>query len=285
MFDLRFVNKENNELRLGHLKSDYVIKSLSGADGVEVDLATSQGFEQIGESLDAMSVGKRQIGITGRIDNFKPSQLRALDFMFAPRTQLRMFFEDKYWIDAAVKSAPVYSYEGCTVRFAISLLAPYPYWKSVASSYYKLNGLIGGFNFPVSYDRPHNFALFNDSLFINCVNRGNTEVDYIAEIRCLSGSVTNVRLTNAENQKFIRVKTTITAEDTVRIFRENNILRVTKTTGGIESDIFSLLDEDSDLDYMDIGDNVIRADKEGGDGVPVVTVKFYDTVTGVYYGI
>lgn len=109
-------------------------------------------------------------------------------------------------------------------------------------------------------------------------------MDYIAEIRCLSGSVTNVRLTNAENQKFIRVKTTITAEDTVRISGKT-ISSVTKTTRGIESDIFSLLDEDSDLDYMDTGDNVIRADKEGGDGVPVVTVKFYDTVTGVYYGI
>lgn len=285
MFDLRFTDRENRELRMGHLKSDYVIKTLSGIDGMEVDISTSQGFEQTGESLDAMSVGKRQIGITGRIDNFKPSQLRALDFMFAPKTQVRMFFEDKYWIETAVKSAPVYSYEGCTVRFAISLLAPYPYWKSVKASYYKLNGLVGGFNFPVSYNGPHNFALFNDSLFINCRNLGNTAADYIAEISCLSGSVTNIKLTNAENQRFIRVKTTITAEDIVRIFRENNILRVTKTTRGIESDIFSLLDEDSNLDYMNVGDNIIRADKESGDGTPVVAISFYDTVTGVHYGV
>ena len=53
----------------------------------------------------------------------------------------------------------------------------------------------------------------------------------------------------------------------------------------MESDIFSALDEDSNLDYMDVGDNVIRAEKESGDGSPVVSIRFYDTLTGVHYGL
>lgn len=285
MYNLRFEDGEGNELRMGHLQSPYVIKELTGIDGIEVDVTTSQGFGQIGESVDNMSVGRRDIGIIGVIYNFDPAQQKALNYMFSPRTQVRMYFEDKYWIDTVIKSAPAYAYNLKAVSFAISLTAAYPYWKSVKSNYFKLGGKFGGFNFPVSYDTPHNFALFNDDLFINCVNNGNTEVDYIAEIRCESGTITNITLTNAENQKFIRVKTTITASDVVRIFRENNILRVTKTTNGIENDIFSDLDEDSDLDFMDVGDNVIRAEAESGDGKPIVAVSFYDTVTGVYYGI
>lgn len=284
MFDLRVVSG-GVSLKMGHLQSAYKITALTGIDGIPVSVVTSQGFEQIGESVDSMSVGSRPIGLIGRIDNFTGEQLQALNLAFLPMTTVRLYFEEKYWIDAVIKEAPVFSYNLQTVSFAVQLLAPYPYWKSVKEHYYSLGGSTGGFNFPVSYNTPHNFEQFNETLFLNCVNRGNTKVDYTAEIRCTSGQATNITLTNAGNQKFITVRTTVTSADIVRIFRENNILRVTKETAGQTTDIFSTLDEDSDLFFMDVGDNVIRADKESGDGRLVVVIRFCDTVVGVRYGI
>ena len=261
------------------------IVSIRDREDEILEAISSQGFEQVGESVDSMSVGSRQIGLIGRIDNFTGEQLQALNTAFLPMTTVRLYFEEKYWIDAVIKEAPVFTYSLRTVLFAVQLLAPYPYWKSVKEHYYKLGGSTGGFNFPVSYDTPHNFEQFNETLFLNCVNRGNTRVDYSAEIRCTSGQAANITITNAGNQKFIAVKTTLTAADTVRIFRENNILRVTKETAGQTSDIFSALDEDSNLFFMDVGDNVIRADKESGDGRLAVVIRFCDTVVGVRYGI
>lgn len=270
---------------MGHRDTAFKLTKVTGIDGIPVTIVTSQGFDQIGETIDNMSVESRPIGIIGRIDNFESSQLRAINNMFLPMTMVRMFFEDKYWIDCAVKEAPVFSYNLRSCTFSVHLTAPYPFWKSVERNYYKLGGTSGGFNFPISYNVPHNFGLFSETLFLNCMNRGNTKVDYMAEITCSSGTAVNVTLTNAQNQKFIRVNTSITANDTVRIFRENNILRVTKETNGETSDIFSALDEDSDLFFMDVGDNVIRATKGSGDGVLIVAVMFYDTLTGVQYGI
>ena len=284
MFNLRFTGAAG-ELRMGHLHTPYKLTKVTGIDGIPVTLVTSQGFDQIGETIDNMSVESRPIGIIGRIDNFAPEQLRGITDMFRPMTIVRMYFEDKYWIDCAVQESPVFTYNLRSVAFAVSLSAPYPFWKSTTMSYYRLGGTIGGFNFPVSYNAPHNFGLFADTLFLNCINRGNTKVDYIVEMTCSSGEAINLTLTNARNQKFIRVNTSITASDTVRIFRENNILRVTKTANGITSDIFSALDEDSNLFFLDVGDNVLRADKESGDGVLITSVSFYDTVTGVQYGV
>ena len=215
MFDLRVVSG-NTSLKMGHRQSVYKITTLTGIDGIPVSVVTSQGFEQVGESVDSMSVGSRQIGLIGRIDNFTGEQLQALNTAFLPMTTVRLYFEEKYWIDAIIKEAPVFTYSLRTVLFAVQLLAPYPYWKSVKEHYYKLGGSTGGFNFPVSYDTPHNFEQFNETLFLNCVNRGNTRVDYSAEIRCTSGQAANITLTNAGNQKFIAVKTTLTAADTVR---------------------------------------------------------------------
>ena len=284
MFNLR-IERDNVSLKMGHRQSEYKITTLSGIDGMAVEVTTSQGFDQIGESVDSMSVSARTIGIIGRIDNFTGPQLRAMNMMFLPMTTVRVYFEEKYWIDAVIKSAPVYTYSLRTAAFSIELLAAYPYWKSVSEHSYRLGGSYGGFNFPISYNVPHNFELYGDSLTSNCINNGNTKVDYTAELRCSSGTVTNVTLTNAGNQKFVTVKTEITSSDTVKIFRENNILRVTKTTGNATTDIFSDLDEDSDLFYMEVGDNVIKASSESGDGLLVVTIRFSDTVVGVRYGI
>ena len=284
MFNIRFENAKSDSLKMGHKQSPISV-TLDGIDGIDVDIATSQGFDQIGYSVDNMTVGSRQINLVGKIVNFTPEQLRAVNNMFLPMSYVRMHFEDRYWIDTVIKESPIFSYSGVTVKFAVSLLAPYPYWKSETVSYYKLGGTTGGFNFPVSYAEPHNFGLISDILFLNCYNAGNTKVDFTAEVTVSSGTVTGFTLTNAQNQQFLTVNESMSAGDTVKVYRENNILRVRKIVEGIEIDVFSALDEDSTLFYMNVGDNVIRAERTGGDGILVVAVTFYDTVTGVRYGI
>lgn len=270
---------------MGHSQSPYIIQSFDGLDGISVNVTLSQGFGQIGETLDNLTVKRRQMGIIGKIYNFEASQLKELEYIFAPLSKVRIEFEGKYWIDAVVKNSPVFSYNLKTVSYAVQLVAPYPFWKSANANYYKLGALTGGFNFPVSYNKPHNFSLLSDVLYMNCYNAGNTKVDFSAEITCTSGEATNITLTNAQTQEFIRIKTTVTAADTVRIFRENNVLQVTKTTQGITTSIFAELDEDSNLDYMQIGDNIIRADYESGAAQLVVAITFHDTLTGVHYGV
>lgn len=283
--NIRFVDGAGKSLQMGHAVSDYKLTKVSGIDGIEVDITKSQGFDQIGVSVGNMAVEERVIGVIGRIDNFAPDHLRRIQNMFLPLSTVRVYFEEKYWIDAVVKETPVFSYKLRTVKFSVELMAPYPFWKKKDKNFYRLGGLTGGFNFPASYDIPHNFALFPEILFTNCKNNGNTKVDFKATITAFSGTADGVKLINAANQKYLVVDTEITAADTVEIFRENNILRVTKTTGGVTTDIFSAFDEESTLFYMDVGDNVIRADATGGDAVLVVTIEFYDTLAGVRYGV
>ena len=285
MYNIRWTNAAGDELRMGRKQSLIRVISLTGIDGIPVKIVPSQGFDQIGESINNMSISSRSIGLIGRIYNFTGDELHRINYMFLPMSTVRLYFDDKYWIDCAVKETPVFTYDQCVVSFAVSLLAPYPYWLSVRENYYKLGGTSGGFNFPISYNVPHNFGLYADTLFLNCVNNGDTRVDYIAEITVTSGEAVNVTLTNAQNQRYLKVYTSISAQDTVRVFRENNILRVTKTAAGITTDIFSALDVDSTLYDMEVGDNVIRATKDSGDGLLAVAIRFYDTLTAVHYGI
>lgn len=283
MFNVRF-EKNGTSLKMGHNQSPIKVQ-LSGIDSIPVDIATSQGFDQIGYSVDHMSVGSRDIGLIGRIVNFSPDTLGEINNMFLPMSTIRMHFEEKYWIDVVVKETPVFTYSGKVVNFAVSLLAPYPYWKAEKISYYKLGGTTGGFNFPVSYNVPHNFGLFSATLLLNCVNNGNTKVDFRAAVTVSSGTVDGFTLTNAQNQKYITINEPISSGEIVEIYRENNILRVTKNSAGVISDVFSALDENSTLFWMDVGDNVLRAEATSGVGIMVIAISFYDTVTGVRYGI
>lgn len=270
---------------MGHRQSGYKITQVTGFDSIAVDVGTSQGFDQIGVTIDTMTVSQRMLGIIGKIDNFSTTQIQAIVSMFAPMTTLRLYFEERHWIDVVVTETPLFTFDLKTVTFAIRFMAPYPYFKSVTENYYRLGGVSGGFTFPVCYAGTHTFGTPHEILFVNCYNAGNTKVDFIAEMMCTSGSFTGVMLRSATNGKFIHISTAFDTGDKVRIFRENNILRATKTHMGLTTDVFSDLDEDSNLFYVEIGDNVIRALSDSGNGNLEVAIRFYDTVTGVTYGI
>ena len=60
---------------------------------------------------------------------------------------------------------------------------------------------------------------------------------------------------------------------------------VEKETAGVITDAFSVLDEDSDLMFMHVGDNIIRATATSGDDQLITTITFNDAVVGVYEGI
>ena len=58
-------------------------------------------------------------------------------------------------------------------------------------------------------------------------------------------------------------------------------LAVKRTEDGTEENIFSLLDEDSDLLELAPGDNLLKATADSGETLLQVTVQFYPMVSGI----
>jgi len=54
-----------------------------------------------------------------------------------------------------------------------------------------------------------------------------------------------------------------------------------RTEDGTEENIFSLLDEDSDLLELAPGDNLLKATADSGETSLQVTVRFYPMVSGI----
>lgn len=80
----------------------------------------------------------------------------------------------------------------------------------------------------------------------------------------------------------VRSLTTLTPGQVIEIYRTTtDKLAVKRTEDGTEENIFSLLDEDSDLLELAPGDNLLKATADSGETSLQVTVRFYPMVSGI----
>ena len=95
------------------------------------------------------------------------------------------------------------------------------------------------------------------------------------------GAVVNPCVLNIITGQSIRILTTLTPGQVIEIYRTTtDKLAVKRTEDGTEENIFSLLDEDSDLLELAPGDNLLKATADSGETSLQVTVRFYPMVFG-----
>lgn len=283
MYPLKYVADDSGLAVSMGRGTSYTITDVEGLDGIETTIETSQGFEQVGETIDARTTGGNYIKITGKISPFKKSYGDALVNALPPLSDGRLYFNSKYWVDVTVKNSPLIAQSLKMATFNFRLFAPYPYWRSATKSTYKLGALLGGFRFPVNFATSHHFGQRSASLFVNCINNGNVKSDFLLTLYA-RGSVSNITITNAQTQEFIGINADMETGDYIYMYREDNLLRCTRMRNNVEEDIFSSVDEDTDLFFMNVGNNIIRAEADSGGSNLVVQIDFYEPRSGVFYG-
>ena len=100
-------------------------------NGVSVDIGTSQGFSQVGETVESMTVGGRQISVRGDIFGNIQSRKKIMRKVFAPFVWGKLIFEGKHYIRVCVKDTPTFSPVKDDGRFTMLLYAPFPFFYSV----------------------------------------------------------------------------------------------------------------------------------------------------------
>ena len=70
--------------------------------GVSIDIGTSQGFSQIGETVQNRTVGGRNIAVKGVVYSDIQNRKRAIRNTFAPFSYGRLVFENQYYIRVCV---------------------------------------------------------------------------------------------------------------------------------------------------------------------------------------
>ena len=101
MYSVKF-EKDNGEVFLLGTNNNIVF-DVDGLSGIGIDLGTSQGFSQIGETVDTQSVSGKTLTVKGVIYRNLADGKKRLIKAFAPFSKGRLIYNNKYYLYVYVK--------------------------------------------------------------------------------------------------------------------------------------------------------------------------------------
>lgn len=282
MYYAKFINSKGDIFNFGYRHGN--IFDIDGLTGHDMNVAFSQGFNQIGETVEGISIGSHIFEIRGQLLGEATAQKKKMLSVFAPFESGKLVFEDKYFLECIVYKTPIITIEKKNPKFEMVLSAPYPFWQKNTPNGFFVGDYTPMFSFPVNYSEPHIFGIENPSAFINAYNDGQIDTYYKLEFQTKTTTI-NPGIINVNTQEFLKINGIINQGEKVVIYRNGGRLLVEKEANGIITDVFSSLDEDSDLLFMHVGDNIIRGIADEGEDQLIITITFNSAIVGVYEGI
>ena len=281
MYSARF--ESDNGLTFVFGKNGGNVFDMDLGSGVSVDIGTSQGFSQIGETVETLAVNGRPITVTGVLFRDIDNQKRNMRKIFAPFVAGKLIFEDGHYTRVYVQDPPSFSPVKQDGRFTMLLFAPFPYFYGQNEESVQIGSIVPMFRFPVNYAEPHSFGKLSEGRFSTIYNDSDVKVPYGFQIT-VNGTSTNPTVTNLLTFEFLKINGTFNAGDVINVYRdENNVLVANMTdNNGNVADIVSMIDDDSTLYELAVGDNLISInDDEGGVGMSA-KVSFKSVVVALY---
>lgn len=280
MYNVVFENDNGSKYYFGI--NGTTVFDMDLGNGVSVDIGASQGFSQVGETMQSRTVSGRTITVKGAVYGNVQERKKTMRNVISPFSCGRLVFESEYYIRVCVKSAPTFSPIKDDGRFTMQFFAPYPFFKSVGEKNVEIGSIKPSFSFPVNYSTPHKFGEKGAARYKNIYNDSDVSIPFSLRLYS-SGTSTNPIIANLKTLKTLKLNGTLNAGDFVDIYRnDDNVLQAIMTSDGVQSDVIYWIDEFSDLFELDVGDNLISAtDEEGGISL-TAKINFNSVVVAVY---
>lgn len=280
MYEVIFENDNGKKFIFGPSGSNWF--GMNIGDGMEVTLGKSQGFAQVGETVETQTVAGRPIDVTGRFYGDIPALKNGLRNVCPPLSSGRLIFQKTHYIRVVVKAAPSFSAVKDNGLFKMQFYAPYPYFRSFEEKSCRIGGVTKQFSFPVNYGEAHQFGTRSSSRYTDIINSGDVGVPFRLELHS-TGVSTNPMVTNLNTFAYLKLIGQLNAGDVAAIYRdENNVLRAELTSGGVTSDIISWIEEESSLFELASGDNLIQANDDEGSAGLYASITFSPAVVALY---
>lgn len=274
--------ESDNGLKYAFGKAGNTVFDMDLGSGVSVNIGTSQGFAQVGESVENQSVSGRPINVKGVVFGNVQELKKRMRKVFAPFVSGKLVFEGKYYTRVYVKTTPTFSPVRNDGRFSMQLFAPFPFFYSVEETSVAIGEIKPLFRFPVNYSQPYMFGTKVNTKYKTIYNDGDVKTPIGIKI-IASADSENITISNLETFEYLKLNGTLFAGDVVTIYRdENNILRVDLESNGSVLDAIYMVDESSTLFDVNVGDNIIAVNSDDGGDNLSVTIFFNEAVVALY---
>lgn len=247
----------------------YILEDIEGIGGIKNEIHRYKAVGQDGASTQDKNLGEREIQILGGIRGYSREEIlynrRQLIRVFNPKFKGRLQYSyggTIKEIDVEVEEAPIFSKSNVwkIQKFMINLLAPSPFLLDIYETGELIQTWIKGFQFPLKL--PFRLRQRGETRK-NIYNEGDVETP--VEI-IFKGPAVNPSVTNLTTNEFIKVKRTLTSDDTLYITTAFGNKKVEiKRESGERENAFNYIDLDSTFFSLATGDNLIEYDTENMD--------------------
>lgn len=259
--------------------SNGVLFDISPLSGAEVDISTSQGFGQIGNTVEAQSVGGIYRTIRGRL--LSRDAARHMLHVLGIFTAGKLYVNNTHYCPVVIASTPQISQNKYgNIPFMLRVFCPSPYWYSADGKNVMINDYTPAFSFPVCYDT-HVFGIIGGNAFVNVYNEGDAEADMEITFSC-EGEASGYGIANVMTGAVLRFTDTIRAGEKVTLKRAGGrITAVKKSVGREDRSMLAAITDDSSLFSLAAGDNVLRVTADTGEEVLRVSISYNAAYMGV----
>lgn len=244
----------------------YFWKEADGMGGLKTDYFTSQGWRD-GIKITGKRNPERVITITGQIrddlgayDVLRESLLRAL----RPKLCGKLVYVNALYtrhIPCCIQTTPEPS-RGIYPEFDVEFLCPSPYWRGgdgTTSLVKSIAQWVGALVFPFVFTASGNmYGYRSPSLVTNFVNTGDEDLPLIIDF-VVNSDASDPKITNIQTQEFLLVDGDFLAGDVIRINTDDDAMTAILIRGGVETNVFNQVTEDSTWLKLYVGSNYLRA--------------------------
>lgn len=266
----------------------FLLESFDGFGDVGADTQTQSAPYQDGSMYIDSLLEERAPTIVFNIlaDDVKELSFkkRIVSRVFNPKNGLGLLKYERsgsvYEINAVADGVPQFpsgqGNRGMThQKVTVDLICPNPYWRSPNETTKPLVAYTGGFTLPFTLP----FTLGTAGSKTTVYNDGDVPAPVRIEIH---GPTTNPQIFNRTTGEYLRINRTIAQGEVMHINTESGRQRITITDeDGEESSAFGYLDHDSDLFYLELGENVIEHVADAGNRHAEVIVRWDSMFVGV----
>ena len=286
MFNMYLENKDGKTLQFG-ASTPYTITEFSGLNPPKATINTSTTATLDGGVFNSAKLQMRSVNLAFAIEENAEENRLAIYEVVQPKNPIKLYYQsDKLdvFLDGYVEEvSPDYFAKKQIVT--ISILCPFPYFRSAQLIVNELSVISKMFHFPFSSEGGANASIvFGEAKSLTSVtvsNRGSVKTGLKFELYA-KNQITNPKIYNYQTGEFLTVNTTIQQGDIITITTGQGNKTITLLRNGAETNIFNLLDKNSTWLQLDIGGGIFVYTVDGGNAADlVVNIYHYDLFEGV----
>jgi hypothetical protein len=240
---------------------------------------TSQGFQQIGVTVEGQNVGSVRRTITGTILN-KSTEAKMLSVLPVFTTG-RLYVNDARFCNITVNKTPeIRTSKLGKKTFSMQVFCDTPFWSNANDNSYIVSNYKKSFSFPVTYDS-HTFAVRTENAFVNCFNGGDISVPLTCEFTA-DAEVENYGVINIRTFEELRFEDVLKVGEKAKLYYENGRIKATKEDAdGNVIGILGKLTDSSNLFNVAPGDNILKISATSNEQFLKANIIFRSAYMGV----